>query len=492
MLKAAVFDDEFIVLRGLERLIDWAEFGIELVGTATDGISALALFREKKPDIVLTDIRMPGMNGLELIEAIRSEAPDTMCIVFSGYNEFEYVKSAIKLGVVDYLEKPVNIEKIREGIGKAVARLAELNDYSSLKRKWHQGLLEKAVANLLGKGEEAAAEWQKQFGDDSGRVAGVTVLVGTEEENVVADGEGHRVVRLASGPERIAVVFHLDSLSDEWSRGLEAWSSAVIGSGRTYPDIADAPKSCMEARRALRYGKFLEGKGWVRFEDLGETDAQSPALSEREEEILFDLRIGDKTGLLEKIDAYLEEFRGAKRTPEAAEVELLRIVMHGLDVAKETGGSLPDMYPADYRPQLEIRDLTTQEEMAAWLRKQMETIMDGILSVRHHSKHAAIEKALRYIGKNYGRDLTQQEVADHVQMNATYFSLLFKEEMDISYIKYLTQVRMEKAKLLLGGEESIQEISEKVGYQHARHFSEVFKKYAGMTPGQFREGRAAR
>ncbi|RUS43960.1 response regulator [Cohnella sp. AR92] len=487
MLKALVFDDEYIVLRGLEKLIDWPEYGIELAGTAADGLSALRLFREMKPDIILTDIRMPGMDGLTLIETIRAEAPDTMCIVFSGYNEFEYVRSAIKLGVVDYLEKPVNIEKIREGISKAVARIEELNDYSSLKRKWQQGLLEKSVLQLLEGGPSAAEEWAESFGPDAAKVEGVTVLVSKNEAPVVPDSEEYRLVRVSRGGESIGVVFHFRPSSEEWTSPLAAWTQELIGSGRTYSSVAEAPKSYKEAQRALRYGKFLEGKGWVRFEDLGESHAESPLLPEWEEAMLFDLRIGDKDGLMEKLDRYLEEFRGAKLTPEAAEVELLKILTHGLDVAKETGGNPSDIYPAGYWPQLEIRNLHTPGEMADWLRKEMETIMDWILGVRHRSKHAAIEKALRYIGKNYGRDLTQQEVADHVQMNATYFSLLFKEEMDISYIKYLTQVRMEKAKLLLGAGESIQEISEKVGYQHARHFSEVFKKYAGVTPGQFRQ-----
>jgi len=112
--------------------------------------------------------------------------------------------------------------------------------------------------------------------------------------------------------------------------------------------------------------------------------------------------------------------------------------------------------------------------------------MDWIIGVRQRSKHSAVEKAIRYISDHFGRDLTQQEVADHVEMNATYFSLLFKEQMGISYIKYLTKVRMEKAKELLNEGLPIHEITEKVGYYHARHFSEVFKKQTGMTPGQYR------
>ncbi|UPG62663.1 response regulator [Metabacillus endolithicus] len=92
MLKAAVFDDEFIVTEGLKKMIDWSKYGIELVGTAANGTAALQLFQEQKPDVVFTDIRMPGIDGLQLVEKILSQAPETKCIVFSGFNEFEYVK----------------------------------------------------------------------------------------------------------------------------------------------------------------------------------------------------------------------------------------------------------------------------------------------------------------------------------------------------------------------------------------------------------------
>jgi two-component system response regulator YesN len=116
MLKAVVFDDEYIVLQGLKTMIDWPKYGIELVGTAEDGQAALVLFLRERPDIILTDIRMPGMNGLELIESVMKQEPDTVCIVFSGFNEYEYVKRAIQLGVADYLEKPINIAQIEEAV----------------------------------------------------------------------------------------------------------------------------------------------------------------------------------------------------------------------------------------------------------------------------------------------------------------------------------------------------------------------------------------
>ncbi|RKP49928.1 response regulator [Cohnella endophytica] len=486
MLKAVVFDDEFIVLKALKKLIEWNDYGIELVGTATDGLSALETFRSLRPEIVMTDIRMPGMDGLELIDIIRSEAPETMFIVFSGYNEFEYVKRAIKLGVVDYLEKPIDIAKIKEGVQKAVDRINELNEVSELKMKWQQGLLEKETHDLLLHGAEARLKWAEQFGADAERVTGVTVLASSEEGFGIQPGGAYRSVQIRNGNERLIVLFHFSDSRREWSEELALWTNTAVGSGRTYPSVADAPQSYKEALRALRYGKYLEGKGWIRFEDLGESHVVNPLLSEREEEVLFDMRIGDKESLLLKLDGYLEEFKQEKMDPEIAEIELLKMVFHGLEVAKETGGNPSELGTIAHLPRLELRNLQTQEEMAHWLRGQMEKIMDWILVVRHKSKHAAIEKALDYIAEHYGRDLTQQEVADNVQMNATYFSLLFKEQMGISYIKYLTKVRIEKAKDLLNEGMPIQEISERVGYYHARHFSEVFKKQTGITPGQYR------
>ena len=118
MLKIALIDDEKIVLRGIAALTK-KEPGFELVGTAENGIDGLQMILETKPDIVMTDIRMPGMSGLEMIKKAKKEVPESIYIVFSGFNEFKYVKEAIGLGVIDYLEKPVTVPKLREVLKKA-------------------------------------------------------------------------------------------------------------------------------------------------------------------------------------------------------------------------------------------------------------------------------------------------------------------------------------------------------------------------------------
>jgi len=135
MLKAVIFDDEYIVLQGLRQMIDWSRYGVELAGTAEDGVSALQLLRACKPDIVLTDIRMPGMDGLQLIETAAAESPETMFIVFSGFNEFEYVRRAIGLGVIDYLEKPVTVSKIEAALRRTMNRIGKEQAFGEMKKK---------------------------------------------------------------------------------------------------------------------------------------------------------------------------------------------------------------------------------------------------------------------------------------------------------------------------------------------------------------------
>ncbi len=120
MIKAVLIDDEYIVLEGLKAIVNWEVFGIEVVGVASDGISGLELIEKEKPDIVFTDITMPRMNGLSLIEKAKKVIPSGVFIIFSGYNEFEYARKAISLGVIDYLDKPVTIDKVEETLKEAI------------------------------------------------------------------------------------------------------------------------------------------------------------------------------------------------------------------------------------------------------------------------------------------------------------------------------------------------------------------------------------
>jgi two-component system response regulator YesN len=489
MLKAVVFDDEYIVCQGLSRMIDWQRFGVELVGTAGDGLAALQLFREQRPDIVLTDIRMPGMDGLQLIETVADEAKDTMFIVLSGFNEFEYVRRAIGLGVVDYLEKPITVQKIEEAMTKTLERIKKQRAFSEMKSDLEasrEQLLEKATLDLLLAGDKALEKWKQQYGARWSDVCGVSVLAFAAERLKWPESDAFRIVDVTNGEEKLSVVFHYALPSDElWGFLVsEETNGSVFASGGTYKALADAPVSCKEAQRALRYGRFLEESGWVRIEDIVGDDKQPEDLTRQEEAVLFALRTGDKAELrrsLDELQIWMEE---QKLDPDKAEREMIRLIYLALEVLKETGGSVGELGDIAHQ---ELNRMHTREEMFGWLHSKLAAMLLWLSDARRSTKHAAVEKALAYMEHRFGQDISLQEIAEHVGLNATYFSLLFKEEMGISYIKHLTNRRMEQAKVLLRSGMLVSDVSEKVGYLTYRHFTETFKKQTGLTPKQYRE-----
>lgn len=152
MYKMIIVDDEDIVINGLTTVINWKEHQIEIVGTATNGQKALKIIQEQKPDIILTDICMPGMDGLQLIKKVKEEQPNTVFIIISGYAEFEYAKSAIELDVIDYLIKPVDIEEIIGVIKKSIKKNETLQQDQRKQeqiKRYQRELIEKYFLDLL-------------------------------------------------------------------------------------------------------------------------------------------------------------------------------------------------------------------------------------------------------------------------------------------------------------------------------------------------------
>ncbi|MCI2255771.1 response regulator [Domibacillus sp. PGB-M46] len=491
MLKAVVFDDEYIVLQGLKMMIDWSRYGIELAGTASDGLEALRLFKEVQPDIVLTDIRMPGLDGLEVIEKIMDEAPGTVCIVFSGFNEVEYLKKAIKLGVIDYLEKPVTLSMVEEVLTKTIKKINEQKRMEKLQVEWEgtkMDRLEKATLDLLLTGSNAEEKWRQEFGPNVDRIKAVTILALSDECTFTPNQPDYELVYIRNGHERLIAVFHYTENPEELIQQLISWPGNItIGSGRTYSEITSAPRSYGDAQHALRYGLFMEESGWIRFEDIGENTRLPRQLSQYEKNIIFNMRTGDEAGLLSELEQFIRELESQKLNPDVLESEVLKLIYLAQEVAKETGEDIHQLKEGGYFPQQDIRAIQTKEQLFHWLYAQMNLIMQWILRIRTSEKQGAVERACSYMESRFDQDITLQEVAEYVGMNSTYFSLLFKEKVGKSYIKYLTHIRMERAKELLLAGGKVAEVSERVGYRSYRHFSELFRKHTSVNPGQYKE-----
>lgn len=383
MHKAVIFDDEYIVVEGLRQMVDWNGLGIQLAGTANDGCSALELVRDVRPDLILTDIRMPGMDGLKLIELAAKEVQNASFIVFSGFNEFEYVKRAIQLGVADYLEKPFTIEHINQALTKVLGHISKREEMEVLRSDWEgnrKALVERALLNLLLNNESCPNAWSELHELEHTGVICATVLAFRADHFTIHASE-EAVIQLQMGKDKLAVMLHRTMPGEDyWAQHAQYYRDKdyPIGQGEIAIQPADLFISLETARYVL---KQAEEVGW--------------------------------TGL------------------------------------------------CPYKAKARDKNESKGKE--------------------------AIEKALAYIHLNGMRDLSLAEVAEHVGLNAAYLSVLFKDSAGESFIKYLTRLRMEKAKWLLQRGLKVADVSERVGYHTYRHFSEVFKKYTGVLPGQYKE-----
>ena len=352
MRKIVIVDDEYVVSEGLRKLVDWARYDACVVGSAADGAEGLELITRENPDIVFTDIRMPVMNGLSMIDAAIRRGCESIFIVFSGYSEFSYAQQALSLGVISYIEKPVTVGQIEE-------------------------VMEKALRILEEKGAPAAAagyEWQGAQSGFGRQLA-----------------ENTRRIRLAvQKADRDEV---LDCLRERFS---------VLRQGDASPSIF--------AHEALR---------------------------------LFYIALGE--------------------TAES-EADFVREVMNGVP------------------PYAELSRISGKENIEAWIRGRLLDVLAWLTERTRAQKHSAIESAVEYLNAHYTEPVTLQQLADIVHINAAYLSTLFKKEMGISYVRYLTDLRLAEARNRLLEGERVSIVGQEVGFRDIRHFTKLYKQKYGVTP----------
>lgn len=510
MLKLIIADDEYLVVEGIKSMVDWEMLGIQLVGEIYDGISALKMIQKKQPDIIMTDIRMPGINGLQLIEKVKIFAPEIVFIVFSGYNEFEYAKKAISLGVVDYIDKPVTVAKIEETLNRAKKMIDYRQEHNVMKKYFLENekiLLENVIHHLL-KGE--CIEYNKIV--ESFKNCGVNVmsikevLVGVILCDSASDNEFREVIKIIEEnciKERcecffirnhqhlVVVIFGLSQqINDPFGRfqvdAEENENRFYIGLGRKYLSIFDLRQSYLEGLKALKYACFIEGEKLVHIDNVEENYYLPSMLNSSQDSIVYSIRVGDKKDVLKQVIEFLNLLKQFKLKPDLFYHECLQLMYLGFKAAQETGRNFVSDQGENFNPHHDMLNCKTFDEISKWLLNMFERLIDWVLMIRNSSNHKSIIIIQEYLDENFAKEITLNELAAMVNMSPTYLSMLFKSEIGISYVKYLTNVRMEKAKCFLNKGYKVKEVSIMVGYYNYRHFSSLFKKKFGMNPEKFK------
>lgn len=541
MISVFLVEDEFVVREGIKKNVDWSSSGISFLGEAPDGELAYPLIQKLRPDIVITDIKMPFMDGLDLSRLIRKELPGTKIIILSGYGDFDYAKQAIGIGVTDYLLKPISPEKLLEAVRRVAALVREERGKEENLRRFEEEMKENETlarskyfeevisgqlssADIICRGQSRkinfAAGWfcivlyevndTAQSGEAmcySGRVVQFTEALQKREKELP------HVDIFPRGVEGLAFLVKADSESelDENTGAMLSLLGSLreaVGGLRYFAAIGKPthrPKEIAEsfysARRVFAY-RYLGQKNRTVHYDESESFKVVDDIPRDTIEIDvggFDrnaVRNFLRNGLLSEAPAFAANFFVQLGENSLASMMFRQYV--AMDLYLCAADFLRQMEYGEEEVRKRIGDIGT---ISAALVSVQQT-KDCLTKLIGHAVEARdnkatkrygklIEDAKEYIGKNYANgEISLNATAQSVNLSPNHFSTIFSQETGSTFIEYLTDLRMEKAREMLRcTDRKTSEIAYLVGYQDPHYFSYLFRKINNCSPREYREKR---
>ncbi len=535
--KIILVDDEAEIRQGMIKKINWEELGFLVVGEAENGIEALDIIDKTSPDIVITDIRMPFMDGIKLSENIKYRFPTTKVVIISGFDEFEYAQTAIGLGVLRYILKPINAIEMSELLREIKQILDDerrsKNDIQLLKQNYKKSLpmlkerflnhwIEDYVeASIIEENREtfALGVLQNRIAvavlrpDDQLRKDTDIALVKNKallnvaifnicEEIVEENNLGvifmrtNEIVLLISLGEAEA-----PKTSNRIFLGLEQIKTAVekylnititIGVGNACQDPTVLYKSYLSALAALDYTVMLGNNKIIYLEDIEPSTTQDLKLDEVDERALvMAIKLGSPEDIKKAIDRLIGRIDGMQLYLKDYQLYIIDILSIILNFVTSMELDWDLLWDKKDNFLLEINKLKTKEKINAWLFEICIKISNELAQTRNHNKNDLIEKAKAHIQDNYNdEDLNAEKLCEILHISTNYFSALFKKEVGLTFTSYLTQMRIDQAKRLLRNTDlKTFDIGNQVGYSQGHYFSYVFKKHTGISPTEYRNGK---
>lgn len=536
--KVFFVEDEIVTREGIRDNVDWQAHGFEFCGEATDGETALPLLQTIKPHVLITDIRMPFMDGLQLSQIVRDRLPATKIIILSGHDEFEYAQKAIKLGVFEYLLKPVSLQDMHNALRKVASALDQENQEQQALQKLRDqveqnraALRERFLLKLI-TGAASSAEVIEKSGllglDLIARDYLVVVIrVEPADSTEPFDYLGYqRVQQLITGvaennPDVFLLLKDIDelvlllkgnspeNLVEERDLLLERARQAVaqtgcrlvVGSGTPQKRLTDICRSFMDATDSMQEPADAAANAAA---SAGANAAASAGADGRKDVLIFDRadlrKVGRsaiedflRQGTAEGLDALCETFlhplgERALRSPAARSFVFTDIVLATARFVDELGGDVAELLPELDNLEAVLAGIDTIEQLRASARAVL------IRALMFRDSHAGnqyagiIKQAQEYIDQHYmDSEMSLNSAAAQVNLSACHFSAVFSQEAGHTFKEYLTETRIKKAKELLRTTPlKASEICYQVGYNDPHYFSHVFHKSTGLTPTEFR------
>ena len=531
--KVLIADDEELICVLLQKIIQWEELNLELAGVVNNGADLFEAINEKHPDIVITDICMPGMDGIELIKKVRYEQIPCKFIIVSGYRQFEYAHNALKYNVDDYILKPIDNKEINDALRKLVQSIdptepniadndingrvqkvsAEKMKRFFLNRIIHE--LKDSESSIEAIEREYGIEFKdgyfqclhikldiiektQEFGDDSNSIQNKLILVFKEIFN---DCCYQVLVDLSFGSILIGINYAETQENNihncikkyfEYAKNiidLFIGFKITIGVGKPYKNIWDFKKSESEANEAINC-RIVEGIDRVIY--WGRLNLPAGIINEsRRKQILERLAKDFEILDVEDFEKCIKELF-VLVINRFSPVEMYNLLEQIQELFFEREADLiQEFYNENYlRKQIHfaLTNAISIKDLENAIREPIVQAMKKFLEDVKKRNAKPIRLAISYIEDNYAKQIKLEDIAGEVNLNPVYFSNIFKKEIGVNFIDYLTSYRIKKAKeLLSSSSKNVNEVAFSVGYTDPRYFSKTFKKIVGIKPMEYRK-----
>lgn len=519
-------DDEEEVIQVIMKKIDWEGLGFSVIGYANNGVKALEMLEEFQPDVVMTDIRMPYMDGMELAKHIKAEFPTTKILIFTGFDEFEYAKEAIHLEVEEYILKPVNSVELANVFEQLKIKLdQEINDKQNVEilQKYYMDslpLLQTNFYSTLIEGRIQEEELEKYLADYQISFEGpyfCCLVIHTSSSQVPQNMNqlllSTAVQKLAE--ERLREKWNskcftylgntiliaelkneneVSELTDECDRFCRyahrmIGGDVTVGIGAVCANILELAQSYSSAREAVSYRVVYGVSRAINMKEIAPQEMNGFDVSNDAEwsNLFKKIRMGSREEITEAVHGCIEHISFPAKSLQQYHVAIMELVSELYRFAANNDIGLED-FSGDMRKLYgKLLDMEP-DALQAWLVEVSLAFHDNLTSARSNTTKSFVLRAKEYVHNNYAEEeLSLDSICEVLGVSNSYFSTIFKKETGKSFISYLTDYRMERAsRLLIETNEKSYIIARNVGYTDANYFSYVFKRKYGVSPSKYR------
>jgi len=523
-----IVDDEPLALYSVRALIQKQFSEIQIIGEGKDGYEAIELYNKLKPDILIIDIRMPRLSGLDASKQILNDNPDANILILTAFDSFNYVQDALNIGVKGYLLKPINAEEMHDKIESLLGDMNNSNNKLMFNEMVENSintvkpLIEKEIVNAIISGNSSDQEIKSYANFIQCKIdAGYFMVLGFEEGNVISLNSGiksniikvkiYEVLNNHLGlfkkciignwiGSSVAILFPTapDANTEMLKKESIVIASEIkkkiktivgidigVGIGKSF-DSSNLKKSFQEANLAFRYAIK---KRTIIFSDDIISDKSIKGLPfpiELENKLFEYIRIGNENDSIrtsnEIIATIFRDFNSSNKIKEYF-IQLISIIKR---IIFQLGCGINELSSVGILDELNI--LEDAEQIKMWCKINISELINISEQARTAKDNSLVKKAVAYIDSHMISDIKLEIVADEIGISPQYLSRFFKEKMGQNFIDFITEKKINQAKKLLENEElSIKEVALKLGYTEANYFGRIFKKITGLTPKQYRE-----